>query len=230
MEKVVLKRCCDNCEWSISPQCEAEIMKENHYTKDDPTRPRAGDCCLGRKHDENYFCDSHEYIANCLQTYTFYEDKYLGPGYFIVSEYEENIIKFFKLYRTGTYGDYNYGIVVYEFDPMKVMNKIGVTIPIRKSDGEVLYKAITIFAEALKKDVIYDVEKNNFMSCSVYKYSTFMCFIGNNDNNIIDVKIDNKNERIYKLVEHLYRNMAVTTMNKSNDKAYAKVRKITKKM
>ena len=230
MGKVILKRCCGNCEWSISPECEEEIMKENHYEEDDPNRPRAGECCLGRNHDENYFCDSHQYISGPLETYTFYEDKYLGPGYFIVTLYDENIIKFLKLYRTGTYGNYNYGIMVYEYDPIKVMEKTGITIDIRNSDGEALYKAITIFAKALGENVIWDIDKNSFMSSSTYKYSTFLCFIGNEDKNFVNIRVDNKNERIYKLVEHLYRNMAVTTMNKNNEELYGKVRKINKKM
>ena len=230
MEKVILRRCCGNCEWSISPECEEEIMKENHYDENDPNRPRAGDCCLGREHDENYFCDSHEYISSCLETYAFYEDKYLGPGYFIVTRYDENIIKFLKLYRTGTYGNYNYGIMAYEYDPMKVMEKTGITLDVRNSDGEVLYKAITIFAKALGKSVIWDIDSKHFMSSTIYKYSTILCFVGNNDSNFINIRIDNKKDRIYKLIEHLYRNMAVTTMNQRNNEAYEKVKKITKKI
>ena len=230
MVNVVLKRCCGNCEWSISPECEEEIMKENHYDENDPNRPRAGDCCLGREHDENYFCDSHEYISSCLENYAFYEDKYLGPGYFIVTRYDENIIKFLKLYRTGTYGNYNYGIMAYEYDPMKVMEKTGITLDVRNSDGEVLYKAITIFAKALGKSVIWDIDRKHFMSSTIYKYSTILCFVGNNDSNFINIRIDNKKDRIYKLIEHLYRNMAVTTMNQRNNEAYEKVKKITKKI
>ena len=226
----IIKRCCGNCDWNISPECEEEIMKENHYDENDPNRPRAGDCCLGREHDENYFCDSHEYISSCLENYAFYEDKYLGPGYFIVTRYDENIIKFLKLYRTGTYGNYNYGIMAYEYDPMKVMGKTGITLDVRNSDGEVLYKAITIFAKALGKSVIWDIDSKHFMSSTIYKYSTILCFVGNNDSNFINIRIDNKKDRIYKLIEHLYRNMAVTTMNQRNNEAYEKVKKITKKI
>lgn len=230
MGKVILKRCCGNCEWSISSENEEEIMEENHYEKDDPTRPRAGDCCIGREHNGNYVCDSHEYIANCLQTYTFFEDKYLGPGYFVVSLYDDNVIKFLKLYRTGSYYDYNYGIMVYEQDPIKKELRTGITFEINKIDSEVLYKAITIFANALGDDVIWSTDKKNFMSANVYKYSTCLYFTGSKDSKVIDIKIDNKNDKIYKIIEHLYRNMAVTTMNQSNDEVYGKVRKITKKI
>ena len=231
MGKVILKRCCGNCEWSISSECEEEIMKENHYEEDDPNRPRAGDCCLGIEHDENYCCDSHDYISSCLQTYTFYEDKYLGPGYFIVSLYDEYVIKFFKIYRTGTYGDYNYGIMVYEYDPIKTDLRTGITFEIRRSDNEVLYKAITIFANALGDEVIWSIDKKNLLTTNVFEYSTCLYFTGSKDSEFIDIQIDqNTDDRIFKLVEHLYRNLAVTTMNRANNEIYGKVRKITKKM
>ena len=230
MSKVILERCCGNCEWSISPENEEEIMKENHYEEDDPNRPRAGDCCLGREHNENYFCDSHEYNSSALEIYTFYDDKYLGQGYFVVSLYDNNVIKFFKLYRTGTYGDYNYGIMVYEYDIVKSDLCTSITFEVRKSDNEVLHKAITIFANALGDDVIWSIDNKSFMTANGYEYSTCLYFTGSKDSKIIDVKIDNNNDRIYKLIEHLFRNMAVTTKNMANDKIYGKVRKITKKM
>lgn len=229
MNNVILKRCCGNCEWSISPECEEEIMKENHYEEDDPNRPRAGDCCLGRERDENYFCDSHEYISGSLETYTFYEDKYLGHGYFVVSLYDDNVIKFLKLYRTGTYGNYNYGIRVYEYDPIKSELCTGITYEIGKSDNESLYKAITIFANVLGDNVVWDIDKINFMSSNVYEYSTSLYFTGRKDSEFIDIRIDNKDEKIYKLVEYLYRNMAVVTRNMADNEMYKKVRIITKK-
>ncbi len=229
MGKVILKRCCGNCEWSISPECEEEIMKENHYEEDDPNRPRAGDCCLGRDHDENYYCDSHEYISSCIETYTFYEEKYLGPGFFVVSEYDENVIKFLKLYRNGTYGNYDYGIMAYEYDPIKKELCTGITFEIGRSDNEVLYKAITIFARELGADVIWCTDEKSFMTTNVYEYSTSLYFTGSKDSKIIDVKINNKNDRIYKLIEHLYRNMAVVTANMTDEEVYKKVRTITKK-
>lgn len=228
MKNVVLKRCCGNCEWSISPECEEEIMKENNYDETDPNRPRAGDCCLGREHNGDYVCTSHDYIEAAMETYTFYEDKYAGPGYFVVTEYWENIIKFFKLYRTGTYGNYSYGIRIYEYDPIKIMEKVGIVYEINKYDNEVLYKAITIFAKALGENVIWDIDKKSFMTSKVYNNSTSLYFTGENSN-IIDIKIDNIDSRIYKLVEHLYRNMAVTTMNMTNDKVSKKIKQIIKK-
>lgn len=230
MGNSIIKRCCGNCEWSISPEDEKEIINEYHYAEDDPTRPRAGDCSLGIEHDENYFCNSHEYISFGSQTYTFYEDKYMGPGYFVVSLYDEDIIKFLKLYRTGTYGNYSYGIRVYEYDPIKNNDITGIKYEFRKGDNELLYKTMSIFSKALGGEIIWDLEKKNFMSSNTYEYSTVLYFTGTNNSNYVDIKIDsNMNDRLYRLVEHLYRNMAVTTMNKNNREMYGRVKKITKK-
>lgn len=228
MKDVILKRCCGNCEWSISPECEEEIMKENHYAEDDPTRPRAGDCCLGWEHDENYFCEHHEYISGLLETYSFYDDKYLGPGYFIVSEYDEHVITFLKLYRTGTYNNYSYGIRVYEFDSIIKDGLRDIIFDIGKSDNVDLYMTLNVFAKALGDKIIWSIDKNSFMSADINKYSTSICFNSNDDNSsFIDIKIDNTmKNRGYKLIAHLYRNMAAITANRANEDALKKVRKI----
>lgn len=63
-------KCCANCEWGISPELEEEIMAEQGYKEDDPNRPHAGDCVIGMKHDEKYYCSSHLYI----QGYEKYDD------------------------------------------------------------------------------------------------------------------------------------------------------------
>lgn len=75
-------KCCANCEWSISPELEDEIMEEQGYKENDPNRPHAGDCVIGMKHDENYYCKSHQYIDGMEE----YENnnkiiKKLNPNY-----------------------------------------------------------------------------------------------------------------------------------------------------
>jgi len=55
-------KCCANCEWSISPELEEEILEEQGYQEDDINRPHAGDCVIGMEHDENYYCSSHQYL------------------------------------------------------------------------------------------------------------------------------------------------------------------------
>lgn len=56
-------RCCGNCEWSISPILEDDLRRDYHgedYDLDLNT-PKAGDCCLSKEHNKDYYCPSHEY-------------------------------------------------------------------------------------------------------------------------------------------------------------------------
>jgi len=228
MGNVMLRRCCGNCEWSISPENEEEIMRDNHYEKDDPTRPRAGDCCLGIEHNGNYVCDNHEYTGG-FEIETFYDEKYIGQGYFMVALYNDYIVKFLKLYRTGTYGNYNYGFKIYEYDLKNKGNVDGSLFEVSKSDNDALHMALTIFAEALSNNVIWDKNDNGFITSEVYEHSTALYFTGKCIGDFIEIQIDNtKDDKIYNLVSHLYRNMAVVTSNMTNQEVYSRVRKITK--
>lgn len=51
------QKVCANCDWSISPELEDDIMEEQGYNEFDDY-PCAGTCCLGRKKD-NLTCDLH---------------------------------------------------------------------------------------------------------------------------------------------------------------------------
>lgn len=228
MKKVIVDRCCGNCEWSISPENEKEIMIENHYEEDDPTRPRAGDCCLGVEHNGSFVCNQHDYLSGGLETHVFYDDKDLGPGYYVVSTYCDHILKFFKLYRTGEYGNYSYGIRTADLFPINNEISNGVSFEIGNASNELLYKAITIFANGLDKDVLWSTDEKNFMSVNVYEHSTGLYFTGSKDNNFIDIKIDDNNEKKYKLISVLYRNMAAITGNIKNEQVSRKIRKLNK--
>lgn len=234
MKDIILKRCCGNCDWSISPILEKEIMKENNYEEDDPTRPRAGDCCLGIMHDENYFCNEHTYISGGLETYAFYDKEDLGPGYYVVTEYYDHIIRYFKIYRTGEYGNYSYGIRAYEINPITSDGTLVISFEIEEIDNKVLYKLFSIFAKALgNNDIRNAKEHNGIVSVTNYDHSINIQFIkvinNKENNNFIDIIINcNKKDKNYRLMEHLFRNMAVVTSNKKDLNNLKKVRKISK--
>lgn len=234
MNEYVVNRCCGNCEWCISPENEKDIMIENHYDEDDLTRPRAGDCCLGCEHDNNYFCNNHSYISSGLNTYAFYDEKDLGPGYYVVSEYYDNIIRYFKLYRTGEYNNYNYGIRVYEINPITNDDILGISFDIEKADNQLLYKLFSIFAKALGDNVIINYDCNNYISTCDYNNGVQIKFskVMNGkdlDNNYIDIVFEcNREDRSYRLIEHLFRNLAAVTMNKKENIYIKKIRSISK--
>lgn len=228
MDKVIVERCCGNCEWSISPDNEHDIMIENSYEEDDPTRPRAGDCCLGIEHNCDYVCSNHEYLSGGLETYSFYDDSDMNPGYYVVCTYCDHILKYFKLYRNGERGIYSYSFSVVDFYPIKNEIVKGVSFEISKEDNELLYTAITTFAKALNDSVIWDNGNKSFMSVNVYDCSTGLYFTGTNEKDVIDVEISDINNINYKLIVDLFRKMEVVTSNRCDEVIRGKIRKLNK--
>ena len=106
-----MKRC-TNCEWNISP-VEEEIIREQRHIEGDSSRQKKG--IHGNVHNNKFACEYHTYCGiDKDNTYVLYDDKYLGPGYFIITEYNGEIIKFLKIYITNNNGIIGYSIRGYE--------------------------------------------------------------------------------------------------------------------
>lgn len=196
MEKVILERCCGNCEWSISPECEREIMIENHYDEDDSTRPRAGDCVWGYNHDGKFVCNNHKFLEAGLDTYVLYDNRYIAPGYFIITKYYDEIIRFLKIYRCGSYGNYNYNIIGYEVDPLLINNgKLKeIEFKVAYSDNKELFDAINNLAQSLNGGILYSInskESTNAFSAESYKYTAYLILTkdASSENNFINIKL-----------------------------------------
>ena len=177
-------KCCGNCEWSISPCDEEQIMEEQCYDEDDLARPRAGDCCLNVEHNGRFVCDNHKYLNDGLETYVLYDDKYMGCGYFIIYQYNGEIIKFLKIYKTECFGFPSYSIRGYEADCTdkeylledKKFREIEFEVSNFSSQLE-LFEVIKNLANRLNNDRIYTINyehgMNNFCA-EVYKDTAFL--------------------------------------------------------
>ena len=84
-------------------------------------------------------------------------------------------------------------------------------------------------------EIIRNYEDNNgFLTASDYESSSGINFskvINKNEvgNNLIDIKVKcDKEDRNYRLMEHLFRNMAALTCNMKDEESARKVRKISK--
>lgn len=155
-----MSKCCGNCEWSISSKMEEDILHEQGYDYDDPTRPHAGDCCIGQEHDENFCCAHHLYIEGMeeYEHYVLYDDKYYGTGYLIVSKLGEEIVKFVKISLHGEGCMPNILVRAYEKNsldhPDSEFREIRFDIG-RESN---LYNVLYNFSEALKNRRIKSVD------------------------------------------------------------------------
>lgn len=68
--------------------------------------------------DPLYSCQSHQFIEGIgnEQNFILYDESYLGKGFFIVHMKDNDIAKFFKIYRTNNEGYINYKLRVFSDD------------------------------------------------------------------------------------------------------------------
>lgn len=230
-------RCCANCEWSISPECEEEIMRENHYEENDPDRPRAGDCVLGYSHNDEYVCENHKYIENNINTYVLYDDKYWGEGYFIVTEYEKEIIKFVKLYKSTYYELPSYHIRGYEVGSLDNGNGKFREIEIKVDRREELFKIICNFASMLNGERLYTcgapIYGKNNLSAEVYKNTAYLILAKDilkaKQPYFVDIELgDNLTYEEYEAVSTLFRELSQISAGTVKDSTMKRILKISK--
>jgi|GEM_PF-4873809 len=110
---------CGNCFWSISDEDVDEILINNSYEKNESDYPEAG-CGLESPEEvrtkTHQYCKTHSYIDGIFDTYVLYDDKYLAPGYFIISEIEGQLVKFAKIYMSNNHCFPYYNVRAYEVD------------------------------------------------------------------------------------------------------------------
>jgi len=150
-----MSRCCGNCEWSVSPELEEQIMEEQSYDENDPNRPRAGDCCIGQEHNDEFFCSHHIYVSGMeeYKNYVFYDDEYMGPGYLIVSKIDGEVDRFMKIGINSNVGFPNFFIRAYargcKDTPADKFRSIFIDI----KKGEPLYDLVYNLGRALGEEI-----------------------------------------------------------------------------
>lgn len=155
-------KCCGNCEWSISPEIEKEILEEQCYDEDDVNRPHAGDCCIGMQHNESYYCDSHLYIEGTeeYENIVIYDEEYFGQGYIIVTKLDDEIVKFVKISSCSENGFSFFSIRGYETKSSDSPNEEFRKINISVKQNELLYELLYNFGKKLNNQKIYSIDSN----------------------------------------------------------------------
>lgn len=224
-----MSRCCGNCEWSISPQMEEQILIEQGYDEDDMTRPLAGDCCIGQVHDENYCCPHHLYIEGMeeYKNYVFYDEEYLGQGCLIVSKIDDEIIKFVKIssYGEGCYPIFS--IRAYEKDCVDNPNQEFRKIQIDVKQDEVLYDIFYKFMASLNKNKILSIDIENqgknhlYMEKDMEKVSLVIAkdvYGVKSSTNFVDILIgDDKTCDTYLEFFEFYNNLSTVAVDNKKD-------------
>lgn len=110
---------CANCFWCITEEDVEEILKNFPYQKGDPDYPEAG-CGVGttekERFERGFYCKEHSYLDGIFDTYVLKDDNYLGSGYFVISEVDGQLAKYFKIYVPKNSEDQEIRIQAYEED------------------------------------------------------------------------------------------------------------------
>lgn len=146
-------RCCANCEWSISPTLEDEIMEEQGYDEDDLDRPIAGDCVIRKKDIMTTCCPDHLYCDGTEENFVYYDDKYLGKGYLIIHTVNDEIEKMMKISLFGESEFPQLLIRGYEANKSDSLDNNFRTITFSIDENDVLFDAINNLSKKLNKKV-----------------------------------------------------------------------------
>lgn len=150
-------RCCGNCEWCITEKEENEMRKYQGYDDTDLNIPLVGDCSLGMEHNNNYYCKEHNYIESLSKVYIFYDEQYLGSGYFIIMEYNNEPVTFIKIYKTNNIGFPYFKIQAYEQENYNLSNERfkNIELTIYRNNNQKLYEAIKFLLQSLPTSRIF---------------------------------------------------------------------------
>lgn len=219
-------KCCGNCFWSFTQYDEEAV---EGYDEFDENIPQAGDCCIGQDHQGIYCCSHHSYIEGMEEydNYVMWDDKYLGPGYLIVSKLDDEIVKFIKISVWDNEGILNFYIRAFEKDTVEEVNQDFRKIDIKVKSNDPLYNAIFDLSKSLNGKSLYSVDslmhgKNNL---KVEGYLDEASLIVNQDvyrvkytTDFVDVLVgDNYSCKFYDAFFNFYNQLSAICVENSND-------------
>lgn len=221
-----MSKCCANCFWCFTPEDEEYL---EGYSEDAPNRPKAGDCCIGQEHDNNYYCSSHSYIEGMeeYETYVLYDDKYLGPGYLIVSKLDDEIVRFMKISSVGEGGFPCFSIRAYEKGSIDKPDEEFREIRFDVNSDEPLYNILSDFAFSLGGRIIRSNDSlsqgNNHLYAEVGTDIAYLLVVKDvygvkHSTDFVDISVgDNDSCECYPEIMNFYNNLSTIAVGKTND-------------
>lgn len=98
-----------------------------------------------------------------MKNYVMYDDKYLGPGYLIVSKENDKIIKFLKIYTMDGYGFRSFGLRAFSIfgkdNPAKEYTIIDFNFNPNDDKENNLYKIFHILCQSLNGKKVKTIDK-----------------------------------------------------------------------
>ncbi len=230
-----MSRCCNNCTYS-------------HYFNDSIGRSIVANSNEGIRCDLNGFhtdfnerCKEHKYMKGCeeYKTYVMYDNSYLSPGYFIISELDGEIVKFAKIYSsTNSYQIPHYNVTVFEKNSIDGVEYQYRDIVIKANSGEKLFNVLNNLAIALRGSKVMSIDpanegKNNLFAKkrnkeAILTFQKDVCGV-RKATNFININIgDNMICRQYGPISNFYRDLAAICIKEANIEDVQKILKLTR--
>jgi hypothetical protein len=94
-------------------------------------------------------------------TYIVFNEDYLGPGYFLIEENSDNIVRFAKFYQMDRTGFPRYGIRAYEVGSVDQPNQDFRDIVFKINRDDNLFDLALRFASKTKKEKLVSIDSAN---------------------------------------------------------------------
>ena len=228
-------RCCANCFWGFTEDDENNLEGYDEY---DLNKPKAGDCCIGQEHDENYCCKEHQYIDGMeeYENIILYDEEYLGKGYLIVSKLDNKIIKFLKICKFEENEFPQYFIRAYEKDRVDNPNEEFRDIIISTLDDDPLYDVIRNFTININREKINTIDVfnqgKNYMEADYSLFDASLTLYKDvygvkHATDFIDITIgDNYTCNYYQAITTFYNDLSKISKGKTKEEDIKKLLKI----
>lgn len=154
-----MSRCCENCNFSshFGNTLDLEELIAGDYTE--------GIMCEKSGADTTPLdvCKEHKYIEGSeeYKNYILYDDQYLGPGYFIISELDNEIIKFMKLYISSKNSFPHYHAIAFEKDSIDQEWQPYRKIKFEFESDDALFQIINDLNKSLNDSQIKSIDPYN---------------------------------------------------------------------
>ncbi len=232
-----MSRCCNNCKYGEYYNDFLNLRKSIIENSNEGIRCALTGFCTNSEER----CKDHKYLSGCEEynTYVMYDDSYLSPGYFIISELDGEIIKFLKIYSsTNGYDIPHYNIRVFEKNSVDEVEYQYRDIVIKTNSGDKLFSIFYNFAKALKGSRIVSVDPTNEGRNNIFakKSEKEVLLTFQKDiygvrkaTRFTDVNIgDNITCKHYGPINSLYRDLSDVCIKKTNAEDVQKILRLTK--
>lgn len=170
-------------------------------------------------------------------TYVLYDEMYLSPGFFIISEKENEIVKFAKIFAINHYGFRHYHLRAYEKDSIDIDTQAYRNIELIAKEGEKLFEVLGYLAINLDGNSVLSIDPvehgENQLSAILNIDNSTIIFSKDvlgvkRATDFIDISIgDQYTCQFWEIIDNFYQDLAQNVLRETKDEDIGKILKLT---